>query len=209
MQARIRTPRTRLDPEQRRAQIVEAADRVLGSRDPLVVTFEDIAAEAGVSRALVYNYFGDKGGLLAAVYTHALAELDENLRAALRTSGDDARVHAIVGCYLDFARAHAGTWHILGQAAAAQHPAVQRARRQRARALGAVVGGGPEARLALAALVGLLEAALLNWLEDRDLDEEHLAALLTRCVRDGFVAYLPLDPTTEDTVTPSSLPRSG
>lgn len=205
MQARIRTPRTRLDPEQRRAQIVEAADRVLGSRDPLVVTFEDIAAEAGVSRALVYNYFGDKGGLLAAVYTHALAELDENLRAALRTPGDDdVRVQALVACYLAFARAHAGTWHILGQAAAAQHPAVQRARRQRARELGAVVGGGPEARLALAGLVGLLEAALLNWLEDRDLEEDHLADLLTRCVRDGFVAFLPLDPAVEEpAVTPS------
>lgn len=205
MQARIRTPRTRLDPEQRRAQIVEAADRVLGSRDPLVVTFEDIAAEAGVSRALVYNYFGDKGGLLAAVYTHALAELDADLRAALRTPGDDdVRVQALVACYLAFARAHAGTWHILGQAAAAQHPAVQRARRQRARELGAVVGGGPEARLALAGLVGLLEAALLNWLEDRDLEEEHLADLLTRCVRDGFVAFLPLGPADEEpAVTPS------
>jgi len=193
MTVRPRGTRTRLDPEKRRAQIVAAADRVLGSRDPLVVTFEDIASEAGVSRALVYNYFGDKGGLLAAVYTHGLAELDASLRTAFLDPGDDDdRVAAIVNCYLVFARAHAGTWHILGQAAAAQHPAVLRARRQRARELGEVVGGGAEGRLAVAGLVGLLEAALLNWLEDRDVDEASLADLLTLCVRHGFVTVLPL-----------------
>ena len=60
-------PRTRLDPEIRREQIVEAAEQVFHGRDPSEVTFEEIAEAAGVSRALVYNYFGDKGGLIAAV----------------------------------------------------------------------------------------------------------------------------------------------
>ena len=37
-------------------------------RDPSEVTFEEIADAAGVSRALVYNYFGDRRGLVAAVF---------------------------------------------------------------------------------------------------------------------------------------------
>ena len=36
-----------------------------------------------MSRALVYNYFGDKGGLLAAVYLRSLRRLDEALGRAV------------------------------------------------------------------------------------------------------------------------------
>src|SRR6478735_9398458 len=75
--------RRRLTPDERRAEIVRAADQVFQGRDPGAVTFEEIAVAAGVSRALVYNYFGDKGGLLAAVYRQGLASLDEELLAAM------------------------------------------------------------------------------------------------------------------------------
>ena len=61
---------TRLDPETRRTQILAAAARVLERHDPVEVRFEEIAEAAGVSRGLLYNYFGDRGGLLAAVYAH-------------------------------------------------------------------------------------------------------------------------------------------
>jgi len=82
-------PRTRLDPEIRREQIVEAAERVLKGRDPGDVTFEEIAEEAGVSRALVYNYFGDKGGLIAAVYLRSLRRLDEELSRAVDPASNE------------------------------------------------------------------------------------------------------------------------
>ena len=57
---------TRLDPEVRRELILDAAEEVF---EPAAaeVTFEAVADAAGVSRALVYNYFGDRSGLLAAV----------------------------------------------------------------------------------------------------------------------------------------------
>ena len=51
-QSRIRT---RLARTQRRDQIVDATAEVLRERDPAVVTFEEIADAAGVSRALLYN----------------------------------------------------------------------------------------------------------------------------------------------------------
>ncbi len=82
MQAHERT-RTRLDPELRRSQIVEAAVRVFSETDPVEVTFEEIAEAAGVSRALVYNYFGDRGGLVAAVYLHTFDELNDQLNATI------------------------------------------------------------------------------------------------------------------------------
>ena len=60
--------RTRLTRATRREQIIDAAVRVFHGRDPADVTFEEVADAAGVSRALVYNYFGDRRGLVAAVF---------------------------------------------------------------------------------------------------------------------------------------------
>ena len=93
--------RTRLDPEQRRELIIDAAQLVFADRDPGEVTFEQIADAAGVSRALVYNYFGDKGGLIAAVYLRSFERLDIALMQAFSTTkaGPD-RLRAIIRAYL-------------------------------------------------------------------------------------------------------------
>jgi AcrR family transcriptional regulator len=188
---RARRARKRLTPEQRRSQIIEAADRVFAGRDPAAVTFEDIAAEAGVSRALVYTYFGDKGGLLAAVYAYVLDKLDEDLRAALSADVPPRdRVRLTVARYLDFARSNVGVWHFLGHVASTQHPALQSARRARFEALAEVWGGTGEARIAIAGLIGLLEAATLNWIESPDIDGDHVAGLLEELAWSGIEGLL-------------------
>jgi len=51
-------PRRRRDPETARAEILDAAERVLGSSPPDAVGLKEVAAEAGVSHALVSHYFG-------------------------------------------------------------------------------------------------------------------------------------------------------
>ena len=81
---RTRSRRARLDPAARRAQIVEAAAEVFRARDPATVRFDEVAHAAGVSRSLVYAYFGDRGELIAAVYLHSLRDLDEELSAPAR-----------------------------------------------------------------------------------------------------------------------------
>lgn len=183
---RSRRTRKRLAPEQRRAEIVEAADRVFSRHDPAAVTFEEIAAEAGVSRALVYTYFGDKGGLIAAVYVHTLARLDTELRAALLS--EDApreRIRRVVDCYVTFARSDEGPWQFLSHVASTRHPAVQAARRVRFDALASAWGGGAHARVAVAGLMGLLEATVLDWLETPDLDEQRFTELVEQLVWSG------------------------
>jgi AcrR family transcriptional regulator len=69
----------RLRRETRRAQLIEAADKVFTGRDPSLVSFEEIADAAGVSRALVYNYFGDRQGLLIEVQRFRIARLLDSL----------------------------------------------------------------------------------------------------------------------------------
>jgi AcrR family transcriptional regulator len=174
-----RRTRTRLEPEVRREQIVAAAERVYDGRDPSEITFEEVASAAGVSRALVYNYFGDKGGLLAAVYLRSSNRLDARLREALNSEGPrQERLRRVVGCYLRFAREHAGIWALIGTAEATTHPVVQRARRQRYERMAAAWGATPEGMILARGVVSFLEGATLEWLEAGCNDEEATADLM-------------------------------
>ena len=48
----------RLDPGQRREQILDAANALFAERAYDEVSIEDIAGAAGVTRGLVHHYFG-------------------------------------------------------------------------------------------------------------------------------------------------------
>ncbi len=201
--------RTRLSPDQRRATIVEAAVRVFEGRDPAAVTFEEIAAEAGVSRALVYNYFGDRGGLMAAVYEQLLSELDEEIgRALVGPLPARQRLHDAVERYVSFARAHARGWQTLAMLAATRHPEVQRARKERYARLGQVWGDSVEAHVVVTGLMGLLEAVTLDWLSDPAMEASRLVELadglawsgLEHLVDEGVIAPGQPDPPPVDLV---------
>ena len=80
--------RVRLDPEARRAQLVAIAYRLLEERGLDSVSVEDVADAAGVSRSLVYAYFGDRDGLVAEVYLAVEGNLRRRaLRGAVRCPG--------------------------------------------------------------------------------------------------------------------------
>ncbi len=66
------TPR-RLPGEQRRPQIVAAARRLFAQRGYDATTTREIAAEAGVSDALIYRHFPGKEALLRAVVDDGIA----------------------------------------------------------------------------------------------------------------------------------------
>jgi AcrR family transcriptional regulator len=64
-------------PERRRA-LIEAAARAFARRGFAATSLEDVAAEAGVSRVLIYRHFESKTKLYEAV----LADISDQLRAA-------------------------------------------------------------------------------------------------------------------------------
>jgi AcrR family transcriptional regulator len=182
-------PRTRLDPEVRREQILAAAERVLDGRDPADVTFEELADAAGVSRGLVYNYFGDKSGLIAAVYLRTLHQLHDALDLAVDYDATDAeRLRATVHCYLSFARQNASSWRLISNRAATDHPDVRRARGQRFEELALKWGGTGGARTAARAVTGFLEAGTLDWLESGAPDLERAVDLLYTIMWRGLSA---------------------
>ena len=177
----------RLDPAVRRAQLVQAAASVFRGREPSSVSFEQVADAAGVSRSLVYAYFGDRGGLIAAVYLHDLEKLDADLGEALDDRlPDEVRLRRIIRRYLTFARDNRHTWELISSIGALQHPAVQAAKRDRIERIAAAWGGGSESRLVARGVVGLLEASADDWVSHRDSSIERAAEVVFQVLWSGL-----------------------
>jgi AcrR family transcriptional regulator len=66
--------RSRLSPEERRAQLIGLSLEMLRDRALHELSVDELAAAAGISKALVFHYFGSKPELLQAV---AAAAADE------------------------------------------------------------------------------------------------------------------------------------
>lgn len=74
--------RARTAAEIRRRELLEAADRVV-LRDGPQASMNAIAAEAGITKPILYRHFGDKGGLYRALAKRHTDALLSALRAAL------------------------------------------------------------------------------------------------------------------------------
>jgi AcrR family transcriptional regulator len=65
--ARSAEPRLRFTREETTSRILDAAEELFSHRDPKSVTVREIAAQAGVTHALVHQYVGTKADILNAV----------------------------------------------------------------------------------------------------------------------------------------------
>ncbi|MFC9896208.1 TetR/AcrR family transcriptional regulator [Nocardia sp. NPDC127579] len=68
-------PRRRLTPDERRQQLVDTGAGLFAARQYAEVLMEDVAAAAGISRALLYRHFPSKRDLFVAVYQQASEQL--------------------------------------------------------------------------------------------------------------------------------------
>jgi AcrR family transcriptional regulator len=69
------TGRVRLDPATRREQLLEHGVRLLSTRSLEDLSIETLAEEAGISRGLLYHYFGNKQEFHRAVVRKAADDL--------------------------------------------------------------------------------------------------------------------------------------
>lgn len=97
------TTRRRLSKEERRSQLLDEARTLIRELGTDELTLARLAERAGVTKPLVYDHFGDKGGLLAELYREFEARQHEMLDAALLSAGgelpDVARV--VATAYVD------------------------------------------------------------------------------------------------------------
>ena len=90
-----RTPRQLME-ERRRAQVLHASLDVFGEKGFARATVQDLIEAAGISRATLYKYFGDREDCLAALNDALLAWLEREAREAIASADDwPSRVRAV------------------------------------------------------------------------------------------------------------------
>ena len=104
------TPKfSRLDPAQRREQILDAANALFAERGYDEVSIEDIASSAGVTRGLVHHYFGGRKEVYIALLERLGALREEQLPPPVGRSAR-ARVADNVSRWLDWTEANRTIW---------------------------------------------------------------------------------------------------
>ncbi|OLT24438.1 transcriptional regulator [Nocardiopsis sp. CNR-923] len=179
------------DPERRRA-ILDAADRVI-QRDGPDAPMLAIAAEAGISKPILYRHFGDKGGLYRALAQRHVDPLIDRIRAELHEHTElQVRARATVGAYLSMISQNLNLYRFLMDRATAEDPRTRGDLGLMVRRLGEelaeqLVGEGRVTGLAHAqivahAVVGMVQAAGEWWLEHPEVGEEEITDDLTGAV---------------------------
>ncbi|MDF9873824.1 AcrR family transcriptional regulator [Streptomyces pratensis] len=188
--------RQRTAAERRRRELLEAADRVV-LRDGPQASMNAIAAEAGITKPILYRHFGDKGGLYRALAKRHTDALLSALRAALDAPSERReRVEATLDTYLAAIEARPQVYRFLMHPSDDSAPSpeqgfdVGRHSAPLLRRLGEELGKvivervdlGPEseqmARIWGHGIVGMMHAAGDWWLGDRPCSREQLVRSL-------------------------------
>lgn len=110
-----RTPR--LAPEERRRQIVDATLKVAETKGFDRLTVDAIAREAGITRPVIYDLFGDLSGLLAATLadaeTRALATVGNVLPEPGGGQSPDVVLADAFRLFLEAVRRDPMTWRLI------------------------------------------------------------------------------------------------
>lgn len=113
-------PRKRLPRVERERQILEVAETVFATRGYQATSMDDIAQRVGLSKPMLYDYFGSKDGLLLACLERAQRELLAATTAAVQEAdGPDRILHAGLLAFFRFSDEHRQAWALLRNEAAA------------------------------------------------------------------------------------------
>jgi AcrR family transcriptional regulator len=190
--------RTRLNPEQRRNQLLDLGAELFANQPFEEVWIEKVAEAAGVSRGLLYHYFPNKRAFFSAMLRREAARMSELTRP---DSSLPVREQLLAGieAYLDYCAAHPMGVRSVYRGAASADPEVREIiesdlRIQEARILGALSPGAvhPLMRVAVRSWLQFLRAACHEWLVSRDVGRDELRDLCAR-VLVGVVTTLPDD----------------
>jgi AcrR family transcriptional regulator len=189
------TPKySRLEPGQRREQILDAANALFSERAYDEVSIEDIASSADVTRGLVHHYFGGRKEVYIALLERLGAQREERLRPPVGRS-PRARLADSVSRWLDWTEQNRMIW--LATIARGEDIAdpdvrqvvadlVRRAIALLTRFHADIADDSPRLRYALECWTGLNRAATRRWLQGeatREATHELLASTLEHVLR--------------------------
>ena len=177
------TARRRLTRDARRAELLQAGERLFSARPFEDVSIDDIAAEAAISKNLIYHYFAGKRELFLAVITEAADAMLAATEPDMKLPPLE-RLRASLDGHLDFVVEHAEGYIALMRGAGDEDVAAivaEGRRRGVQRTLASMPLDGPpppELELALHGWAGFVDALTLRWLEHRDMPRDRVRDLL-------------------------------
>ncbi|MEN2736957.1 TetR/AcrR family transcriptional regulator [Microbacterium sp. X-17] len=190
--------RTRLTPEERRAQLVALGVAHLADQPLDTLTIEELSARAGVSRALLFHYFGSKQGLHREVVRTAR---DSMLHATepVPALPPRERLRDTLTRIVAFVRDHSGTFYSLVRGVASGDEEVrvviEEARAEQADRILAVflelgATDTPLLRIGLRSWIAFAEDVLVSSAIGTDIPSGDIVAFLERSAN-GVVEAVP------------------
>ncbi len=178
-------PRTRLDPAARRAQLVALGLEMLRARPLDQVVVDEIAAQAGISRGLLFHYFPTKRDFHVAVVQAAADEFYERTEPGPGLEVID-QLRSGTAAFLDYVAENREAYVGLVRGAAGGDPDLQAvfdATRSRVAGrilerLGVPAPAPPRVRLAVRGWVALSEEVAIDWIAAGDLDRDAVLEFL-------------------------------
>ena len=184
-------------PRERREQLIlDVAGHVFARAGYEAAPMDEIAERAGVSKPMLYTYFGSKEGLYLAYIERAGGELLERLVGAAPIGDQSAAgLRSRITEFLAFVEEHADGWRVLYREMASTRPLAERVAQLRARIVDAIrrmIETAPETRPVYAgaaadaiahAIVGAGESLANWWLNHPELPRETVAGWYLQVVR--------------------------
>lgn len=173
-------------PRERREELIlDVAGQVFASAGYESASMDDIADRAGVSKPMVYAYFGSKEGLYLAYIRRSGGELVQRLVAAAPADDRSTEgVRARIIEFLAFVQEHANGWKVLFREVASTRPFGEHVAELRERIVDTVrrliessrpSHVRPASDAIAHALVGAGESLANWWLDHPEVDREQVA----------------------------------
>jgi len=183
------------DRPARREALLDAADRAVERGGP-ATSMAAVAAEAGITKPILYRHFGDKHGLVAALTERHTARLLDTLRQALATGRTRReRVERSIDAYLAAIEAQPQLYRFLLHPEEAPGPPEQVRAFTRglagmlAEGIASELGrpqAGPQEQAWAHGIVGMVQTAGDWWLDLRPCPRAELAAQLTDLLQGAY-----------------------
>ena len=194
--------RVRLPIDERRAQLIALGTRLFSTRSYEEISIDDVAEMAGISKGLLYHYFGGK----KEFYVEVLRATSEELRRLTEPDpklSPGERLRAAVDAHLNYVQSNSAVYAaIYTSGAAIAREANDILEEHREVVLGyflrdfGITKPRPILRAALRAWMAMVEGASLDWIAHPELSRDALRELLIA----GYAAMLErtiaLDPRT-------------
>ena len=182
----------RLDVDERRQQLLERGAELFTSHPYDKLSMSKIAAEAGISKGLLYHYFPSK----RAFFEATLGAWADRLRERTEPDPDLPPIEQLQGSldgFLSMVEENAVAYRNLMQSATVPEirDLIEEVRRLTAeRILGGLYADDPppKARTAVSGWLWFMDGACLDWIEHRDVEREELRDLLLGVLMGALVA---------------------